>query len=75
MLLWLKYMELVGTHTPEYLITGLLSVKSDVYSFGVVFMELLTGQKPILKQRNPEENVNFIQYFISSVEQKNFSRV
>ncbi|CAL5350072.1 unnamed protein product [Camellia sinensis] len=49
-----------GTHgylDPEYLITGLLTVKSDLYSFGVVLMELLTEQKPILKRKNPEENV------------------
>ncbi|CAL5421505.1 unnamed protein product [Camellia sinensis] len=67
-----------GTHgylDPEYLITGLLTVKSDLYGFGVVLMEPLTGQKPILKRKNPEENVNFIQYFISSVEQKKISQV
>ena len=69
--------KVLGTHgylDPEYLITGNLTVKSDVYSFGVVLMELLTSQMPISNKRSSEK-VNFIPYFISSVEQGNLADV
>ncbi|KAM7493641.1 hypothetical protein LguiB_028250 [Lonicera macranthoides] len=58
----------------EYLITGNLTIKSDVYSFGVVIMELLTSQIPISNKRSSKK-VNFIPYFILSVEQGNLGDV
>ncbi|KAM7490749.1 hypothetical protein LguiA_033670 [Lonicera macranthoides] len=69
--------KVLGTHgylDPEYLITGILTVKSDVYSFGVVLMELLTSQMPISNQRSSEK-VNFITYFISTMEKGNLGDV
>ncbi|KAH0721616.1 hypothetical protein KY285_005427 [Solanum tuberosum] len=46
--------------------TSQLTEKSDVYSFGVVLAELLTGLKPIIRDRNDEQN-NLADYFVSSV--------
>lgn len=40
-----------GYLDPEYLLDYQLTVKNDVYSFGVVLLELLTGKKPLSKQR------------------------
>ena len=40
-----------GYLDPEYLLDYQLTVKNDVYSFGVVLIELLTGKKPLSKER------------------------
>ncbi|KAG5582305.1 hypothetical protein H5410_052932 [Solanum commersonii] len=55
-----------GYLDPEYFQTSQLTEKSDVYSFGVVLAELLTGLKPIIRERNDEQK-NLADYFVSSV--------
>ncbi|KAM7470282.1 hypothetical protein LguiA_008465 [Lonicera macranthoides] len=63
-----------GYLDPEYLSTSRLTVKSDVYSFGVVLMELLTSQKPISEKR-PLNQVDYVSYFVSSVEDDKLEKV
>nr|POE93777.1 wall-associated receptor kinase 1 [Quercus suber] len=63
-----------GYLDPEYLTTGNLTAKSDVYSFGVLLIELLTGQNPCTFTRFGERS-NLIQYFISSLENKNLFQI
>ncbi|CAJ2640811.1 unnamed protein product [Trifolium pratense] len=36
---------------PEFIATGDLSKKSDVYSFGVVLLEIMSGKRPLDKNR------------------------
>ncbi|CAN6457659.1 unnamed protein product [Victoria cruziana] len=36
---------------PEYTLSGVYNIQSDVYSFGVVMLELLTGRKPLDRDR------------------------
>ncbi|PIA37282.1 hypothetical protein AQUCO_03000107v1 [Aquilegia coerulea] len=41
----------LGYAAPEYMQTGRLTAKSDVWSYGVVLYELLTGRRPLDKNR------------------------
>lgn len=52
------FLQVVGTlgyAAPEYLQTGRLTYKNDVWSYGVFLYELITGRRPIDKNRPKSE--------------------
>ncbi|XP_047982091.1 putative wall-associated receptor kinase-like 11 [Salvia hispanica] len=58
----------------EYYQTSQYTEKSDVYSFGVVLLELLTGQRPISKERT-EEGRNLVSHFLAYIGANNLDAI
>lgn len=45
----------LGYAAPEYIHTGRLTAKSDIWSYGVLLYELITGRRPIDRNRPKDE--------------------
>ncbi|XP_039137504.1 serine/threonine-protein kinase PCRK1-like [Dioscorea cayenensis subsp. rotundata] len=65
----------IGYAAPEYIQTGRLTSKSDIWSYGVFLYELITGRRPLDKNRpkNEQKLLEWIKPNISDV--KKFSRI
>lgn len=65
----------VGYAAPEYVQTGRLTLKTDVWSYGVVLYELITGRRPLDRNRPRDEQklLDWIKPYISDI--KKFPRI
>lgn len=59
----------LGYAAPEYIQTGRLTAKSDTWSFGVVLYELITGRRPIDKNRpkGQQKLLEWVKPYISDI--------
>lgn len=59
----------IGYAAPEYVQTGRLTVKTDVWSYGVVLYELITGRRPLDRNRPKSEQklLEWVKPYISDV--------
>ncbi|GAY51187.1 hypothetical protein CUMW_132360 [Citrus unshiu] len=56
--------RIVGTYgymSPEYAMSGIVSIKTDVFSFGVLVLEIVSGQKNHTRH-HPDRPLNLIGY-------------
>ncbi|XP_068330111.1 serine/threonine-protein kinase PCRK1-like [Pyrus communis] len=58
----------VGYAAPEYIQTGHLTTKSDVWSYGVFLLELITGRRPLDRNRpkNEQKLLEWVRPHLSS---------
>jgi len=60
-LIWKQVVGTIGYAAPEYIQTGRLTSKSDVWSFGVFLYELITGRRPLDRNR-PKNEQNLLEW-------------
>ncbi|XP_074575535.1 serine/threonine-protein kinase PCRK1-like [Curcuma longa] len=51
----------MGYAAPEYIETGRLTTKSDIWTYGIVLYELITGRKPMDRNR-PKKEQNLLEW-------------
>ncbi|XP_076893392.1 serine/threonine-protein kinase PCRK1-like [Bidens hawaiensis] len=61
----------MGYAAPEYIQTGHLNAKSDVWSYGVFLYELITGRRPLDKNR-PKNEQNLLEWVKPYLDSKRF---
>ncbi|MBA0776016.1 hypothetical protein Gotri_011078 [Gossypium trilobum] len=59
----------IGYAAPEYIQTGRLTIKSDVWSYGVFLYELITGRRPLDRNRpkGEEKLLEWVRPHISNI--------
>ncbi|KAH6798804.1 Protein kinase superfamily protein [Perilla frutescens var. frutescens] len=65
----------MGYAAPEYVRTGHLTAKSDVWSYGVFLYELITGRRPLERNRpkNEQKLLEWVKPYLSDV--KKFQQI
>ncbi|KAM0068664.1 putative protein kinase RLK-Pelle-RLCK-VIIa-2 family [Helianthus debilis subsp. tardiflorus] len=61
----------MGYSAPEYIQTGRLTSKNDVYSYGVFLYELITGRRPMDRNR-PTGEQKLLEWIRPNLDDKNF---
>ncbi|GJR41845.1 probable receptor-like protein kinase [Tanacetum coccineum] len=64
----------MGYSAPEYIQTGRLTSKNDVYSYGVFLYELITGRRPMDRNR-PKGEQNLLEWVRPYLDDKNFQLI
>ncbi|GKD79854.1 probable serine/threonine-protein kinase PBL19, partial [Tanacetum coccineum] len=69
-----KFVGTKGYACPEYLATGHLTSKSDVWSYGVFLYELITGRRPLDRNR-PQNEQKLLEWVKPYVDSKNLELI
>lgn len=59
--MFIQVVGTIGYAAPEYIQTGHLTAKSDVWSYGVFLYELITGRRPLDRNR-PKGEQNLLEW-------------
>ncbi|KAL8263278.1 hypothetical protein R6Q59_024627 [Mikania micrantha] len=69
-----KFVGTMGYAAPEYLSVGRLTSKSDVWSYGVFLYELITGRRPLDRNR-PQNEQKLLEWMKPYLRSKRFQKI